>query len=164
VCGGRYPNAACVSEQQPGWPTDLGSMQEHITGALAGTKIAVPASAVLRRFGIISRTAGTHAILVLYDDQAGKPNNRIAATSSTTLVAGVNELAVTLPPAPVTLSAGTYWLMLSVDASTQIAHGSAPVPLAYVSYSHGAPIPSPLTTVAIDEMPELNFYIVVLPQ
>jgi hypothetical protein len=139
-------------------------MQEHITGGLAGTKITLPANAMLRRFGIISRTANTHVILVLYDDMGGTPHNRVAATSNNTLAAGVNEFAVALPPSQVTLTAGTYWLMLSVDASTQIAHGSASVPLAYVSYTHGGPLPSPLTAVAFDVMPELNFYIVVLPQ
>jgi hypothetical protein len=165
VCGGSYPSAACATEQAIGWPTDLGSMQEHGTGALAGTKINLPAAAVLRRFGIISRTAGTHAILVLYDDQAGLPHDRVAATSDDLLVAGVNEFPVALPPSQVTLSAGTYWLMLSVDATTQVAGGSASVQLAYVSYSHGGPVPSPLSSVASDDvMPEANFYIVVLSQ
>jgi hypothetical protein len=164
VCGGMYPSAACVEEREVGWPDDLGSMQTHITGGLAGTRITLPAPAVLRRFGIISRTAGTHAILVLYDDQAGVPNARIAATTSNTLATGVNEFPVALPPTQVTLAAGTYWLMLSVDATTQIAHGTSTVPLAYLSYTHGSPIPSPLEAVAFDEMPELNFYVVVLPQ
>jgi hypothetical protein len=164
VCGGTYPNAACVDEQDIGWPTDLGSMQMHATGALTGAQISVPATAVLRRFGIISKVASAQALLVLYDDVAGKPRNRIAATSSNALVAGVNEFSVALPPTQVTLSPGTYWLMLSVDSDAQLAHGSTSVPLAFVSYTHGSPIPSPLVAVSLDSMPEQNFYIVVLPQ
>jgi hypothetical protein len=164
VCGGTYPNAACIEEAAVGWPKDLGSMQEHVTGALTGTQITVSAPAVLRRFGILSRAAGAQAILVLYDDVGGKPRNRVAASSSNTLAAGVNEFAVALPPTQVTLSPGTYWLMLSIDSTAQLAHGTTPVTLAFVSYTHGSPIPSPLTSVSLDSMPEQNFYIVVLPQ
>jgi hypothetical protein len=164
VCGGTYPTAACVEEEAIGWPKDLGSMQLHTTGALTGTSITVSAPAVLRRFGILSRAAGAQAILVLYDDLGGKPHNRVAATSSNTLAVGVNEFAVALPPTQVVLSPGTYWLMLSIDSMTQLAHGTSAVPLAFVSYTHGSPIPSPLTSVSLDSMPEQNFYVVVLPQ
>lgn len=165
-CLGTYPSAACATEQKLGWPTDLGGMQPHPTGALAGTKITLSASAVLRRFGVISRTAGTHAILVLFDDDNGKPHNRIAATNNNLLAIGVNEFAVALPPTQVVLSSGTYWLMVSVDASTQLAHGSTQVPLAYTTYVHGSPLPTELTAnqVQLDRMPELNFYLVMLPQ
>jgi hypothetical protein len=164
VCRGSYPNAECIEERSVGFATDLGGTQPQITGGLAGIRITLPAPAVIRRFGIISRTTGTHAIMVLYDEQDDQPRNRIAATANSALVAGVNEYPVGFPPAEVLLSAGSYWLMVSVDASTQLAYGTRPVSLAYLSYTHGSPIPSPLTVVAFDETPELNLYIVVLPQ
>lgn len=164
VCSGSYPSAHCVSEQTVGWPADLGSMQQHVTGALAGTRVSLPASAALRRFGVISRQAGTHIILALYDDLNGQPHNRVAATANSTLVMGTNELAVSLPPNAPVLAAGAYWIMLSVDAATQLAHGTASVPLAYVSYTHGGVLPSTLGVVSSDVMTEPNLYIVVLPQ
>jgi hypothetical protein len=165
-CVGTYPNAVCATEQKIGWPTDLGGVQPHPTGALAGTKITLSEASLLRRFGVISRSAGTHAILVLFDDDKGKPHNRLAATTDNQLAVGANEYAVDLPPTPVLLSAGTYWLMVSVDAASQLAHGTTQVPLAYTSYVHGSPLPTSLTAnqVQLDRMPELNFYVVVLPQ
>jgi hypothetical protein len=164
ICGGSYPSAQCVSEHSSGWPNDLGGMQQHVTGALAGTRVGVPAASTLRRFGVISRQAGTHIILALYDELNGQPHNRVAATANTALVAGTNEIAVSLPPNAPVLPAGNYWIMVSVDAATQLAHGSASVPLAYVSYTHGGVLPSTLSVVSSDVMTEPNLYIVVLPQ
>jgi hypothetical protein len=118
----------------------------------------------LRRFGVIAPQAGTHVIMALFNDVGDNPSARVAATGNTTLMAGRNELSVALPPGAVSLDAGTYWLLLSVDATTQIAHGSASVPLRYVPYSHGSPLPSTLQNVASDTITQPNIYIVVLDQ
>lgn len=168
VCRGTYPDAACVDEVKVGWPTEFSSMQEHPSGALAGSKIEIQASAQLLRIGIITKAGGTHGLLALYSDQNGKPHTRLAATSNNLLVTGINEFTVPLPPSPVILSPGTYWVMTSFDASTQVAHSMATEPLAYVAYVHGTPLPNTLNSMDVavleDSGFEPNFYIVVLPQ
>lgn len=166
ACVGTHPTSRCVDEEKTGWPTDTGNSEGHWTGSLSGIPITLTAPMQLRRFGIISRQATNSIILALYSDVAGSPSARIAYTGNTPLSVGVKEINVASPPGGLVLNPGTYWLMVSVSASTtSLGHvTSSMVTYKYVAWPHTDPsLPTTLSNIGQGAGTPTNFYIVGLP-
>jgi hypothetical protein len=170
ACIHAYPTATCVSEQVIGYGTALGTTSPATPGYLVGIPITVTAPVTLKRLGAFAYSAG-NGILALYSDVAGRPSARLAYSASTALVSGANEFAVASPPTPLTLAAGTYWIMASFQnpamptmATAVGASVNATQPVAFVTYTYGGPLPSPLPSPSTDVTNAYNMYIVALPQ
>ena len=164
----------CVNEQSYGNPTDLmGIDVPHATNALYGIPIVVTTSILLRRLGIIVRTASGLVRLALYSDNgmAGSnsaPANFLAGALDYSLQVGRNEFAINSPPPtiPVMLGPGTYWLMAAFQASTSVAHGSGTQLAKFRGLTPwNAAVPSPFGTALPDDTATPpNYYLVGLPQ
>ena len=174
VCAGTYPTAACAGEQTIGLYADQGAQGNHSTGVIAGWAITVNATATLERFGVLFKgtTTDRQATFALYTNNAttSNPDTLIAASVAKTLStanSGRNEFAVTSPPTAVTLAPGTYWLMVTVNMNaTALGHGTSTVADRYFTQIWGNPLPNPVPTgsVSTGVSPDVNVYIVVLPQ
>jgi hypothetical protein len=134
------PGVACTGSQcivEYGNPTATGgftSTEDLIPVYFAGFAVPVPQPIKVLKLGMNLHAAlnNTNALLALYQPDAGGTLHLIAATAATAVVGGVNELAVT---APVSISAGTYWVF--VEFSNQVTiydntNASAKVPFFYL--------------------------------
>ena len=174
VCAGTYPTATCVGEQPIGLYADQGIQGNHSTGVMVGWTIAVNTAVTLERFGVIFKgtTTDRHATFALYTNNPSTSNPDALKAASvdrtlTTANSGRNEFAVTSPPTPVTLSPGTYWLMVTVNLNaTALGHGTATVPDRYFIQTWGNPLPNPVpaSTISTGSSADVNVYIIVLPQ
>lgn len=172
ACQGTYPSAACVSEEDLGWPTDFGSMTTSQTSYLSAYPISVPTgnNPVLRRFGIIARatTVTSPAVtMVLYasDSTTGNPTGApVASAVNMPLATGMNEFSAT--PNGVTLTGGaTYWLAVATNGTIPVAsNATLAQPFDYQAYTFNAPLPQSWPAMPFhDTTYTPNYYVVVLP-
>ncbi len=89
---------------------------------LLGPSITVSSATTVYRLGAWLGTAGNGIRMALYTNSGSAPGTLVAYTDTATTALGANELDLTTP---VTISAGTYWVMAVYSATTYIYYGSS---------------------------------------
>ncbi len=74
---------------------------------LLGVKFTLSQPGTLNSINMLSNGNGDNVQMAVYNDNAGKPNNLVAASSPGIVAAGLTSF----PVAPVPLLAGDYWIM-----------------------------------------------------
>jgi hypothetical protein len=165
-CVGAFPGATCVTPQALGQYTDLGSMSSKSAGFLSGQSITVSATSTLRSFGLITIQTGTNVSLGLYTDVGGNPSALVASAQYGALVVAgrVEYPAVAAAGFTLTLTPGTYWIMVMYDNATSVA--AAPAGGATTSrrvFTQGwGDLPTTLTgTITPQTAASTNYYVMV---
>jgi hypothetical protein len=99
--------------------------------------------------------------LALYSaDHDGAPDRLLAATPATPMAIGPMEIAV----APVTLPAGTYWIMgvYDADASIGVDETDGAALVGYAEQEFTSPIPDPFPMALWYFGQRFNYYVRVL--
>jgi hypothetical protein len=124
--------------------TTGGTADSFTVGYLNGQPISVGAAMTVTTLGVNAITAGPSVVLALYgstDASGATPGTILAATASTPLVVGANKVPVVVP---VSIAAGTYWVMAEYSQTATIAIDSATTnQFDSVVLAYGAPLPSP---------------------
>jgi hypothetical protein len=148
-----------------GFPTDGGNSGTLNTGLLFAVPFTLGQSLVVTRIGLIARAASQGVRLAVYSDSSGPAVWKASALSGT-VAAGRNEYAVDDPPSssPVTLAPGSYWIVVSVQASTQFAQGNS----GGVRYKTWSPWNTPFPTGTLspttsDTLDRPNLYLIGRP-
>jgi hypothetical protein len=162
-CVGTHPNAKC--ELAFGFPTDGGNSGNLNTGLLFAVPFSLGQSLTLTRIGLIARAASQGVRLAVYSDSSGPAVWKASALSGT-VAAGRNEYVIDDPPSssPVTLAAGSYWIVVSVQALTQFAQGNSGG-VRYKSFSpwNTAFPTGTLSPTTSDSLDRPNLYVVGRP-
>jgi hypothetical protein len=178
VCSDAVASFSCMCPQgwqgqscQTSFPYPIGNREDFGGSStfglnyLLGWRIHVPATSTLRRFGLISRTAGVHGKYALYGDVGGVPGTLVTQIPSQTLVVGVNEFGTP----PTTLAAGYYWFMGVYDGQPNIAAhtmSGTGVETKYITHTFANAIPldfPPMHTTYVASL-AVNWWVVVEPQ
>jgi hypothetical protein len=162
-CSGAFPAGTCQPPLALGHQADLLGAGKHLPGNLVGFAVTVAGSATLRHFGIIARTAG-QVTMALYRDAGTEPSTLVASVVGQPLSIGINEYPVLGQPA---LAPGQYWIMAMFSSDTDIGHdASASTTTRFVSgLTFSNPLPSMLANPPnMYSGPNLNYYVLVLPQ
>jgi hypothetical protein len=105
--------------------------------------------------GVIGTSNGT-IDMALYTSVGGSPSNPLTETGSNSIATGSNTLLVS----PVTVAAGTYWMMVEFPAETVVCASSTATNLIdYASEPYGT-FPSNFTPTNMISGPQYNFYVV----
>jgi hypothetical protein len=163
-CAGAYPNSKC--EIAAGYPTDGGGSGNLSAAFLFAVPFTLNQSLTLTRLGLLAGAASSGVRMAVYQDSSGSPAVWKASALSGTVTSGRNEYAIDDPPAssPVTLSAGTYWIVVVTQASTNLRQGA----LGSVRYKAWSPWNTPFPTPALtgttpDTLAQPNLYVVGIP-
>lgn len=127
-----------------GWPKEFSANSTHAANTLVAVPLDLPTGTVVG-FGLIAKTAGPQACLVLYADRAGSPGELVTYTRPFALVLGAQspEAAV-----PIEIERGRFWLATLFDrqASIGIDYADKGAIGKWVSHAFGPPpdlFPSP---------------------
>jgi hypothetical protein len=103
-----------------GWPTPFQATTSILQGQIYAFPVTVPTSS-LDSFGVYVPTAAGNFRMALYQDSNGRPGNIVtgAEFSARPLANGATITDIT----DVAIPAGTYWIALRVDATTNIGAG-----------------------------------------
>jgi hypothetical protein len=160
-CGGLpCVNSACQNmvEVKIGLFTPLGSNSMHSPNFLLGSPIQVTKPSTLERFGIISRSAGPHVTMALYNDLNGAPHTLLSSTPSTALTNSTQEIAV----GAVALPVGQYWIMAVYDVAASVGYDTNGGTVDYIAFNYGGALPGTFPAPSTYMGQEFNYYIVVL--
>jgi len=129
---------------------------------LAGIQVYIPNDSVVTGFGAVLRDGLVSAkmYLGLYKDVVGNPGAMVATVSTPTLVAsGGAEMNV---DPPVSVTAGTYWILGVWDGLASFASNSTTtVTWRFVSYPFGALPGTAPTSMEPTPLPPPNLYVIV---
>ncbi|HND30804.1 MAG TPA: hypothetical protein PLA94_12425, partial [Myxococcota bacterium] len=126
---------------------------------LLGPSITVTSATTLYRFGALLNTAGNSARMALYTDVSGSPSTLVAYSDVFTTAVGVNEVALSTP---VSLPAGTYWIMGVYSATTYVYYGSSSTAsIRYKAYSYSSTPSSTFGTASSYTGYPIAYYLVV---
>ncbi len=137
---------------------EFGTASNHAANFLLGSRITVPGTVALKRFGLITKATGPQVQMALYADVSGNPGPLVAFTPITAMTLGVQEI----PVAEVALPAGDYWVMAvyDVDASVGVLNDGV-TPYKFVALFFGSPLPDPFPPPNTQTGAQFNYYIVV---
>jgi hypothetical protein len=143
VPAGFYPG---FGAEKYGYPT-LGcpTSSAFSPGYLLGEKVTVPVSVTLTGIGFQAAAAGVNVVIAVYDASGagGAPGKLVAATASTPVGIGPNQIPVPATPLP----AGGYWIEADYNANATICHDSTTTnPIDYITLAWGAAPPTPPAT------------------
>jgi hypothetical protein len=144
VCGGGACVAgACTFIAGRYWP--VSGSASFAANFLLGTQISLPAGRVVSLTNLVpAADAGKHVKMALYADSAGSPGALVASTTSSTLITGLNLLAVT----PLTLTAGRYWIMANYEVSATGYQDTDVVTIKYVALPFASALPATFPAAA----------------
>ncbi|HND00170.1 MAG TPA: hypothetical protein PKW90_28840, partial [Myxococcota bacterium] len=126
---------------------------------LLGPSITVTSATTLYRFGALLNTAGNSARMALYTDVSGSPSTLVAYSDVFTTAVGVNEVALSTP---VSLPAGTYWIMGIYSGTTYVYYGSSSTAsIRYKAYSYSSTPSSTFGTASSYTGYPIAYYLVV---
>jgi hypothetical protein len=138
-------------------------MNQFTTGTLVGEQVSIPVTTMVTGLGVIgnpSEPTGIHGILAFYTDSGGLPSQLKTQSNSDVIRPGNNMLAVT----PVTVPAGTYWIMGEYDATALLCVDTAATnTFEYQVLTFTATLPSTLTPVSLNAIPQtvdVNYYVI----
>jgi hypothetical protein len=120
----------------------------------------VPLSSTLTHLSVIAKSAGQQVKLALYADSGGAPGQLVAATPATPMTVGANEIPVT----PMSLVAGTYWLMgvYDTEASIGLDETDPDAEVYYLSHYFGDPPPVSIEGASLYVGQRFNYYLKTL--
>jgi hypothetical protein len=162
-CEGDHPGALCQTAY--GAYADGGDSGTLGAGLLFGVQVTISSTIVVRRIGVITRAASSKIRLAIYTHSAATgPTTWLAsALPSGNLVAGRQEFVLNDPVTPVSLGAGTYWIVGVMEASTSVAQGAS-APVRYKSVDPwNTPFPLAMTGMTGDNLAKVNFYLIGSP-
>jgi hypothetical protein len=135
------------------------SASAHAPDYLLGSLVMLPEPSMLTRLCVIAKSGGANVMLALYTDNAGWPDQLVAATPATPMTAGRMEI----PVAPTSLAAGSYWIMgvYDVDASIGIDESDPQAPVRYIWQSFASPLPDPFGPSSPYSGQRFNYYVQV---
>ena len=124
---------------------------------LLGTPLTIPVPSMLTHLCVIAKAGGPDVILALYSDNAGWPDQLVAATPATLMTVGPMEIPVT----PTALAAGTYWLMgvYDTDASIGFDQSDPTAPIRYAAHAFASPLPDPFGGATPYSGQTFNYYV-----
>jgi hypothetical protein len=165
VCSSRVcRNQTCLATARYG-NTGAGIGVSGFEGNfLAGIQVYIPNDSVVTGFGAVLYSepgiASATMYLGLYKDMAGSPGALAATVSTPTLVTpGGKEMNV---DPPVSVTAGTYWILGVWDSVASFATNSATtVTWSYAAYPFGALPATAPTNMATYSNPPPNLYVIV---
>jgi hypothetical protein len=103
-----------------------------------GQLVTIPATTMVTGLGMIGNPGGGNAIMALYADAGGMPTLLLAQSEQATIGNGVNVL----PMSPLSLSAGSYWLMAEFSATSTLCNdGGTSNTLIFGSATFGSALP-----------------------
>ena len=153
----------CSGSAVYGNAAEFSNSSNHAPDYLLGSLLNVPSSGTLTHLAVIAKAAGPHVVLALYSNSAGQPDQLIAATPVTTLIAGAMEIPVTATP----LAAGDYWIMGVYDTPATIGiefddfvTGAV---VKYTAHTFTAPLPNPFPTPTVYNGQKFNYYLKTCP-
>ncbi len=121
--------------------TATGGYGLHGGGYLLGQTVTLSSPITLTGFGVHLYSGSSGIQFGLYTDSGGVPGTLVAQAPATSVVAGLNEVAVT--GGSVSLAAGTYWLLKIVPATTYITENSSGSVLTYYrAYPYNTTLPT----------------------
>lgn len=130
----------------------------HPAGIVYGYAMNVPERLQLTHLAAFGRSTGANIRLALYADFFGTPTTLVASTAFAPLALGPVEIPIA---APITVDAGTYWIMGAVDANSPIGFGSLLVNERLFSLPAAQPFPASYPTNGSQRLnPERNYYLV----
>jgi len=163
-CAGAHPGAKC--ERAFGYTADPGGSGNLPPSFLFAVSIQVTAPITVKRIGFHARAASMGVRMAIYTDQAGAPYTWKASALSGTVAAGRNELGINVPPLsmPVTLPAGTYWIVSSFQAMTQVPQGATTTVRLVSPWSPwNQPFPAMMGPTTSDSVGVVPYYVVGVP-
>ena len=129
----------------------------HSADYLVGSPITVPTPSVLTHLAVIGKASGANVMLALYSDPGGDPDHLVAATGAVPMSVGAMEI----PVAPMSLAAGTYWLMgvYDADASIGIDENDPNAPDCYAPHVFSDALPDPFGSSFPYSGQRFNYYV-----
>jgi len=163
VCSSRVcKNQVCLATARYGNTGAGSAISSFSANYLAGIQVYIANDSVVTGFGAVlfSGTASTNMYLGLYKDIAGSPGALVATVSTPTLVtAGGKEMNV---EPPVSVTAGTYWILGVWDNLASFGSNSAtPVTWRFISYPFGALPAAAPNSMQMDSYPAPNVFVIV---
>lgn len=108
---------------------------------LNGTKYTLSEESTLHSINLIGNNTGEGVQMAVYDDNAGVPNNLMAASDSGIVGDGIVSLSVT----PTVLPAGEYWVMAVYEIGGEPSYctsNTSGLPISYYNLQYGDTIPA----------------------
>ena len=134
-------NDLCSTQPYGDGYTAAGRTGTHGADYLLGQQVTLTSGISLEAFGIELFTGTTGIQFALYTDSGGAPGTLVASSDLETITPGVNEVAAL--GAPVTLSAGDYWLMKVVDDQVYVVESTTVTATTYyLSRTYGLSLPT----------------------
>lgn len=114
----KKPDGVAVNETgRLGFATVFGSSQGTSKDKQIGTQVTQSADGMLTEITAYIKGTGNDVRYAVYSDLAGEPDTLIVETAVATAPNTTDWFTITVPATP--LTAGTYWLALSLDADSQ---------------------------------------------
>ena len=125
-----------------------GTYGTHGANYLLAQPLTLSADITLTGLAIEIYSGSTNVQLALYTDSSSTPDTLVAYTNQTAVSTGSNELS--LAGGDVSVSAGTYWVMELLDATSYVTESSTSgaVSTWYQAYTAGSSLPSSAGTGA----------------
>lgn len=126
---------------------------------LFGQQVTIEQDGYLMRLGLVSASAGYRARLALYADVGGVPLDLVAGMEATApVLVGATAFSI----APISIEAGTYWIMVNPTLSAPIHQSPTDSsPHAAVGLGTSAPLPSTLADIETLSSRRNNLYVLV---
>jgi hypothetical protein len=143
-----------------GFPADTHKSSLNSADFLLGMPVTIEHPATVTHLGMISRQEGTHVRMALYKDSGGSPGALVVGTSSTVVLLGSQEIAVT----PTAVAAGGYWIMAIFDADTLVASDEEAPPgnlIKYRALTYANALPDPFGATLMYDQTQLNYWVKV---
>ncbi len=114
----KKPDDVAVTETgRLGFSTVFGSFQGAVKDRQIATQVTLSVDGTLTEITAYIKGGGNDVRYALYSDLAGEPDTLIVETAVDTAPSTTDWFTITVPATP--LTAGTYWLALSLDTNSQ---------------------------------------------
>jgi hypothetical protein len=163
VCGKACTSGiACTNKEcmvRDGYTSVFANMTSCAPNYMFGILITVPNPITVTALGSIGKAATGAFVMGLYTDVGNAPSQLLGETSAANLVAGNLELPLLNP---VSIAAGSYWVVTSTSGSGTWAWGTqSGGSYWFLMHTYTGAMPQPAPAGAISTLLEIfNYYIV----
>ena len=121
----------------------------------------MPSAVTLRQFGVWAVSSGPQVKMALYTSAGGAPGNLVAQSAAATMETGRLQMFTTA--GPVTLPAGTYWIVAVFSATASVGYSRADAgnAVAYRSLPFGSDLPATFGPAQTYTGQTFNYFLVV---
>lgn len=120
----QSPATGALTSATAGYNTAFTSTKRRIANKQYATKVTLAQAGTLNSIAIYTKgTAGKKVRLAVYADSSGSPGALLAQTNTATVSATPQWITISTPSTA--LAAGTYWLSLSFEYTTQYYYYSS---------------------------------------